>query len=203
MSQQTRSSSVGRFREEGRKRHVVRVVSLIGLLLFCATSARAQTTFDLNVSGYELFPGIDCIRNNGPATCGVTFGGWTGGGGAVAGGWRKFPGNRHGFWEATLERQGTAAFGSSVTVLGGSLKLALRAGATFLFLSGSVTGGSVQWPSQGGTLGCGTNVALVAVELRMADLGNVNVSATFNGCLHDLPAGSIIPPTIWGTLTIP
>jgi hypothetical protein len=154
----------------------------------------------LNVSGYELFPGIDCTLDNEPATCGVTFGGWTGGSGAVAGGWTRFPGNRHGFWAVTLDRQGTAAFGSIVNILSGTLTLALKADGTFLLLSGSVSDGIVKWPPQGGTLGCGIDVALVDVNLQITTLGNA--PATFKGCLHDLPAGSIIPPPIWGTLMI-
>jgi len=178
------------------------VVSLVGILLCYAISALAQNALDIDVSGYELSLGVDCIRNSEPAKCGVTFGGWTGGDGAVAGGWTKFPGTRQGFWKATIDRQGTAAFGSTVTILSGTVKLALRKDKSFLLLSGSVTGGTVQWPSQGGTLGCGTNVALVlvAVDLLIPELGNA--PATFDGCLHDLPAGTVIPPTIWGTFTM-
>jgi hypothetical protein len=201
MAQPTRASAVGAVREVIGRGRGVRVVALVGLLLFGAAFAWAQTTLTLNVSGYELFPGIDCTLNNQPATCGATFGGWTGGGGAVAGGWTRFPGNRLGFWEVTLDRQGTAAFGSTVTVLGGKLTLALKADGTQLLLSGSVmSGGTVQWPPQGGNLGCGTDIAHVDITLQITTLGGA--PATFTGCLHDLPAGSIIPPTVWGTLKI-
>ena len=201
MAQRLRSWSIVMKVEKHWVFRVSVVLCLAGSLL-CGTPATwAQDTLDLQVSGYELFPGMDCTRDAQPATCGATFAGWTGGGGTVPGGWRAFPGNRHGFWEVTLDRQGTAAFGSAVTVLDGTLRLALKKGKKFVLISGSVSGGTVQWPVQGETLGCGTDVAVVTVGLEIAELDNA--PATFNGCLHDLPAGTIIPPLIWGTLSIP
>jgi hypothetical protein len=64
-------------------------------------------------------------------------------------------------------------------------------------LTGKVTGGTVQWPeSQSDTsLGCGTYVGRVTVFLTIN--GHPH---TFDGCLHDLPVGTVIPPKIWGTL---
>jgi hypothetical protein len=50
------------------------------------------------------------------------------------------------------------------------------------------------WPaSVSDNIGCGPGVATVALELT-------GDASYFSGCLHDLPAGSVIPPKIWGTL---
>jgi hypothetical protein len=130
----------------------------------------------------------------------VTFGGWTGGEGAVADGWTAFPGTRGGFWSATIDRKGETDLGSSVTIDGGTWKLLLRAGFTFVKLSWVVLGGTVEWPAHTRDLGCGTSVAKVAAELLVTELGGA--PASFDGCLHDLPAGAIIPPLVWGTFVI-
>ena len=77
-------------------------------------------------------------------------------------------------------------------------KLVIEGGRWSIFfldghsLSGRVTGGSVHWPVQGSTIGCGTDVAVVLVNLRFG-----GSSAAFNGCLHDLPAGTVTP-MVWG-----
>jgi hypothetical protein len=176
------------------------MIALVGVVLLGATATLAQPPLAVNVSGYEFFPGVPCTLDTEPTTCGVTFGGWTGGAGAVAGGWVPFPGNRLGFWKAKIDRQGTAAFGSAVTIVGGTWRLALRQGITFIVLSGIMTGGTVQWPTPGGNLTCGTNVARVTANLLVTELGST--PATFNGCLHDLPIGTILPPEIWGTIAI-
>lgn len=176
------------------------VFSLVGCFLLCASTVQASNALDLNVAGYELFTGIPCRRSGAPATCEVTFSGWSGGHGAVAGGWTSFPGNDLGFWEATIARQGVAAFGSTVTVLNGRVRFVLKQGRSILPLDARVTMGTVQWPASGTTLGCGTNVAHVTIDLQISELKS---TATFEGCLHDLPAGSIIPPRIWGTFSIP
>ena len=109
-------------------------------------------------------------------------------------------GKRGGFWSATIDRKGEAGFGSAVTIEGGTWKLLLRAGFTFVKLSGVVLGGTVVWPAHPADLGCGTSVAKVTAELSVTELGGA--PASFNGCLHDLPAGAIIPPLVWGTFVI-
>lgn len=177
------------------------IILVVGLFVFGAQSVRADSLLNFPVSGYELFPGLDCERDSAPATCGATFSGWVGGDGAVEGGWSPFPGTRQGFWEATIDRRGLAAFGNTVTVLSGTITLALKQHHKFLLLTGKVSTGSVQWPVQGETSVCGTNIATVALDLVIPELDNA--PATFDGCLHDLPAGSVLPPTIWGTFTIP
>jgi hypothetical protein len=177
------------------------LLATAAFLVFGTKVARALDPPEVKVSGYEFFPGVPCtLDDSETATCGVTFGGWTGGNGATAGGWTPFPGNRKGFWWATIDRQGTAGFGSRVTIKGGTWKLLLRKGFTFFKLSGVVLSGTVEWPPQGENLDCGTNVGRVEAELLVTELGGA--PATFDGCLHDLPVGAIIPPRIWGTFAI-
>ncbi len=201
MAQQTPFVSPVVSVEKGRQHRWGSILSFVGLLLLWAPAVQARNALDFQVSGYELFPGIECSRNSAPATCGVTFSGWTGGEGAVTDGWSPFPGNRQGFWEATIDRQGIAAFTSTVTVLSGTVTLALTRRHSFLVLPAQVTTGAVQWPAQGETSGCGINVARVAIDLVIPELANA--PATFDGCLHDLPVGTVLPPTIWGTFSIP
>src|SRR5260370_1714136 len=66
------------------------VLFAVGAILALA-SQPALAEVNVNVSGYEVFLGVTCTINNEPATCGVQFGGWTGGGGAVPGGWTRVP----------------------------------------------------------------------------------------------------------------
>jgi hypothetical protein len=162
---------------------------------FSIVSASAALRSPVTVSGYEYLPGSSCTIGGRPATCGVNFGGWTGGGGPVAGGWTRFPGNGKGLWNATVNYRGKAAFAQQVVVLGGSFNLLFSNGKTVL---GKVTGGTVAWPARGSNSGCGTNVAAVSVSIsyRFGAVG----SGSFRGCLHDLPVGSVLPPKIWGTL---
>jgi hypothetical protein len=65
-------------------------------------------------------------------------------------------------------------------------------------ISGTVTGGFVMWPSDGQPTSCGINVAIVHADVTFKP-GPKGVGS-FEGCLHDLPAGTVIPPQIWGTL---
>ena len=147
------------------------------------------------VSGYEYFIGTSCTIDSQPAICDVQFGGWTGSGGQVADGWRAFPGNGQGVWTATVDYKGKARFGGQVTLLGGNFHLLFTDGKAVL---GRVTGGTIIWPVRGQSTVCGTDVAVVSMNVRY------RVGATglglFKGCLHDLPAGSVIPPKIWGRL---
>jgi hypothetical protein len=156
-------------------------------------SASAALRSPVNVSGYENFLGTTI--NSQPATCGVNFSGWTGGGGQSPGSWVSLPGNGKGLWNATVNYSGKAAFGRQVTVKGGSFNLLFTSGRTVL---GKVTGGTVRWPARGLGIGCGRNVAVISVSIsyRFGAVG----TGSFRGCLHDLPAGSVLPPKFWGTL---
>ena len=148
----------------------------------------------LNLSGYEFQLGTPCTINSQAGKCGVAFGGWTGGSGPVDGGWTPFPGTRKGLWEATIDYTGSPDFGSSVDVQSGSFDVLFKNRKT---ISGTVTSGTVTWPSSAtGDLGCGAGVATVELSLSSGAGG----PTSFQGCLHDLPAGTVIPPKIWGTL---
>jgi hypothetical protein len=147
------------------------------------------------VSGYEYFIGTSCTIDGQPATCDVQFGGWTGSGGQVANGWRTFPGNGQGFWTATADYRGRAKFGGQVALLGGNFHLLFTDGKAVL---GRVTGGTIRWPARGQSSICGTDVAVVSMNVRYR--AGATGTGLFQGCLHDLPAGSIIPPKIWGRL---
>lgn len=159
-----------------------------------APAVRAQAPADINLSAYEFLLGSACTVNGQAGKCGVSFGGWTGGTGPNATGWTPFPGTRQGLWEATINYAGSPGFSGSVTVQSGSFDLFLKGETP---LSGDVTGGTVTWPASASTdIGCGMGVAVVQVTVSTESEG----SLVFNGCLHDLPAGSVIPPKIWGTL---
>lgn len=148
----------------------------------------------VGLSGYEFLLGTSCtIGGNPPGKCGVQFGGWTGLTGS--GGWRAFPGNEEGLWKATINYSGAPDFGESVNVLSGSFDLLFVTGKN---VSGQVTSGTVTWPVEGLGVTCGPDGGRVSLILKVA-----GGTGYFNGCLHDIPAGSVIPPTIWGTLTLP
>jgi len=155
--------------------------------------AVADSPLPINLSGYEFLLGVNCTIGGQPAKCGVAFTGWTGGSGQDATGWTPFPGTDRGLWEAMINYRGDVDFGSSVQILGGSFDLLFKSGKVVL---GKVTGGSVVWPaSAADSLACGPGVADLTVNLTIG-----GVPHTVDGCLHDLPAGSVIPPKIWGTL---
>jgi hypothetical protein len=98
-------------------------------------------------------------------------------------------------WKATIDYLGKPEFGGHAELVGGSFDVLFTNGRT---VTGKVTGGSVMWPHSGQNTGCGTDIA--AVSVIVAFRGTVTGSGLFRGCLHDLPAGSVIPPRIWGTL---
>jgi hypothetical protein len=148
----------------------------------------------LNISGYEFQLGTPCTINSQPGKCGVEFGGWTGGSGQVDGGWTPFPGTRKGLWEASIDYTGSPDFDSHVDVQSGTFDVLFKNRKT---ISGTVTGGIVTWPDTAtGDRGCGAGVATVELSLTTGGSG----PTSFLGCLHDLPAGTVIPPKIWGTL---
>lgn len=170
-----------------------RSICLFAALIFgLALPAAAQPP--VNLSGYEFRLGTPCTINGDAGKCGVQFGGWTGGSGQEADGWTPFPGNKQGLWKAEVNYTGSPDFGATVDLKSGSFDLFLK---HRLPVSGTVTGGMVEWPADetDGSLGCGPGVAKVTVFLSIGGSPH-----EFDGCLHDLPAGTIIPPTIWGAL---
>lgn len=157
-----------------------------------APAVRAKPSTNINLSAYEFLLGTACTINEQAGQCGVSFGGWTGGTGPVPTGWTPFPGTKQGLWEATINYTGSPAFGGSVTVQSGTFDLFLKGEPP---LSGEVITGGVTWPANASTdIGCGVGVARVVVAVSTESDGTLN----FNGCLHDLPAGSEIPPRLWG-----
>ena len=120
----------------------------IGRYVVAATTALALSIvaafadlLPVRVSGYEYFIGTSCTVDGQPATCDVQFGGWTGSGGQVAGGWRSYPGSGQGFWTATVDYRGKAKFGGQVALLGGNFHLLFTDGKALL---GRVTGGTIR-----------------------------------------------------------
>lgn len=171
-----------------------RTPALLAALIFSlAVSAFSQGPHSINLSGYEFRLGTPCTINDQAGKCGVKFGGWTGGGGDTTNGWTPFPGNKRGLWSADVNYIGSADFGATVYLQSGSLDLLFRHQNNIF---GTVTGGTVTWPSSASVdTGCGPGVAQVSVLLTIN-----GSSGAFDGCLHDLPAGTVLPPTIWGTL---
>lgn len=163
------------------------------LVLALGLVAMPPPPSSLNLSGYEFLLGTACTINNQSGKCGVEFGGWTGGTGQNADGWTPFPGTRKGLWEATVNYIGSPDFNTSVQIASGTFDVLFKHRRT---ISGTVESGVVEWPAEGGDIGCGTNVATVILNLS----SGTNGPTEFLGCLHDLPAGSVIPPKIWGTL---
>jgi hypothetical protein len=147
----------------------------------------------LNLSGIEFFPGLPCGTGNEHLKCGAHFVGWSGGSGHAPNGWAPFPGDGKALWQANVNFQGEVAFGSTVNLMKGRVELLLRREE---ILSEIVTNGTVVWPpSATSDLGCGEGVAKVVAFFNTKQ----GAPASFVGCLHDLPAGSVIPPKIWGT----
>jgi hypothetical protein len=170
------------------------ILALFAMLLGNIGSVALAHNPPIFVSGYETFIGIDCTNSGQPATCGATFAGWIGGDGPVRGGWEPFPGDFQGLWNSRVNYTGKAGFGSTVVILSGRYQISFIDGHSF---SGSVIDGTVQWPvNEFADLGCGAGVALMGIRLS-----NSNRSQTFHGCLHDLPAGSVIPPMVWGVFS--
>lgn len=131
--------------------------------------------------------------------CGDTFTGWTGGSGIGPNGWVRFPGDGQAVWRATVNYLCTPGLG--VTLVGGTWRFRFADGTT---LRGTVQGGTVVWPpvnvnACGASPIDGFTVGVVTVNLSIAGGG----TATFHGCLDDLPAFTKIPPKVWGTFSIP
>lgn len=171
-------------------------ISAAAMTLVFSFAAASAAPLPVNLSGYEFLLGTSCTIKGQSGTCNVAFGGWTGGSGPVANGWTPFPGTEQGLWKATVDYTGTVEFGGQVELAGGRFDVLFTDGTT---VSGKVTGGTVTWPPVGTDAGCGTDVALVSVNIKYFRHGPTS-SGSFQGCLHDLPAGSVIPPKIWGTL---
>ena len=147
----------------------------------------------LNLSGQEFLTGHPCTIDSQPATCDAFTVGWSGGNGHSANGWVPFPGDGNAAWEASVNYVGDVAFGKTVNLQGGTLALLLQPDK---LLSETVREGKITWPlSATHDIGCGEGVATVHAWFTTTAGG----SASFVGCLHDLPAGSVIPPKIWGT----
>jgi Beta-propeller repeat len=147
----------------------------------------------LNLSGVEFFAGHPCTIGGQQATCGAHFVGWSGGGGHEPNGWVPFPGDEKALWEADINYEGQVAFGKTIDLLKGRLELLLQRQR---LVSEILTNGTVVWPpSATGNLGCGEGVAKVTAYFTTKQ----GAPASFVGCLHDLPAGSVLPPKIWGT----
>jgi hypothetical protein len=150
----------------------------------------------LNLSGVEFFGGHSCIVEGQAATCGVHSVGWGGGHGSGhdPNGWVAFPGDGKAVWESNVTFEGDIAFGKTIQVSkGGRLELLLKGNK---LLSEIVTEGTVKWPpSINGDIGCGRGVASVLALFTTKQ----DAPGSFVGCLQDLPAGSVIPPKIWGT----
>ena len=84
-------------------------------------------------------------------------------------------------------------FNGSVAIVGGTWKFLFVNG---IRLHGAVNDGTVTWPpDQNTSIGCGNGVAVGTANISVVGGG----VATVTGCLHDLPKGKVIPPTIWGT----
>lgn len=163
---------------------------LLAIVCFSLRAAAAAQSLT-PVSGYEIYLGHNCIIGEAAATCGTTFTGWTGI--KSGGGFLPFPGTRKGTWSLRINYIGQPAFGGSVTVVGGRW--------SFLFFNGTikhgtVPNGSVTWPANAtSTISvCKAGEALAEANITVAG-GSPTIVA---GCLHDLPAGSVIPPTVWG-----
>jgi hypothetical protein len=164
--------------------------TIVCFACLCGSAAAQQLT---PVSGYEIYLGHNCRIAGAAATCGTTFSGWTG----IQqpnGGFLPFPGTGQGAWSLQINYVGKPAFGASVNVVGGNW--------SFLFLNGTrmhgtVLNGSVTWPADANSSignGCLTGEAFAQANITVAG-GSPTV---VEGCLHDLPAGSVIPPTVWG-----
>jgi hypothetical protein len=165
------------------------VGATIALALGNLTASAAS--LPVKVSGYELLLGTPCTIFGVNGTCGVAFSGWTNN----LGGWRPFPGNGQGLWKASANYIGSPGFGGSVHVVGGNFDLLFTDGTV---VQGNVGSGTITWPAEGAGIGCGIDVAKISVSIGFTH--GVVGNGSFEGCLHDLPAGSVIPPKIWGTL---
>lgn len=139
------------------------------------------------ISGWELFPGIRL----GATVYGATFSVWT----TATNVWVSPVASTGGNWGLSINYTGTPGPGSAVAVNGGSWSLTLADGTTY---SGAVLGGSVTWPTTGGTNGCGQDIAAVGLVLATA----IGGGGTVTGCLDDQHLTTIFPPRVWGTVNV-
>jgi hypothetical protein len=169
------------------------IAAAASMALALGIAAVPPPTTSVNLSGYEYMLGTSCTIQSQPGKCNVSFGGWTQDNSVT--GWTTFPGNGQGLWKASVNYTGSPAFGGHVDVQSGSFDLMFTRGGR---ISGKVKDGTVMWPSSATAddYGCGAGVAKVYLDLTIRGAG----PSSFTGCLHDLPAGSVIPPKIWGTL---
>lgn len=175
------------------KLKLLAVAAAASMALALGLAAMPPGSPSVNLSGYEFLLGTTCTIGTLSGKCGVSFVGWTGGSGAKPNGWTPLPGNHQGLWEATVNYTGAPNFNASVNVVSGTFDVLFKNRTK---ISGTVTGGTVEWPADQTTdIGCGDGVATVNLSLSTGG-GPTN----FQGCLHDLPAGTVIPPKIWGKL---
>jgi hypothetical protein len=163
------------------------LVVVTALVLLNTGSVFADVS-TINVSGYETFPGLPCKIDGEDSWCAVSFHGWFGGGGAVPGGWVSYTGQ--GVVVVRVNYTGQPDFGSTVTITGGTWRLADHNS----LYRGTISSGTVSWPMPAKDIGCGAGIA--TVEANLAD----SEFSQFVGCLHDFAADDqvVIPPKIWG-----
>jgi len=176
-------------------RNLIFGTALVLLLFGTATATQIQVP----VSGYEIYLGHNCVILGQAATCGATFTGWTGV--TRDGNWLAFPGTRQGVWSVQINYLGQPAFGGTppqVTIVGGKWDFLFLNG---LELQGKVLNGTVTWPESKDVpvdgSSCGNGVAVAQANLTLKG----GISATVAGCLHDLPAFTVVPPQEWGAFT--
>lgn len=152
------------------------------------------------ISGYEIFPGVGSDE----MIIGVTFAGWSAPDAAV---WHSTSEQTGGFWATNVSRMGPAGIGGQVIVLNGRWIMQTPSGSRFIGDAAcSTTPGNciVNWP---GTLdsdiGCGPGVGQFHLELAIRQLdGQEGGTATVDGCLDDTHLTTVIPPTVWGAITL-
>jgi hypothetical protein len=112
-----------------------------------------------------------------------------------SGGWLAFPGTGQGVWSIQINYTGHPAFGGTapqVTIVGDKWSFLFLNG---LELRGKVISGTVTWPADQNSpvagSDCGNGVAVAQANMTLVG----GTSATVAGCLHDIPAGTVIPPT--------
>jgi hypothetical protein len=193
---QNLTQSFAHQQEESMRFLFARVLFLaIASFLFCSSAAAQNST---PVSGYEIYLGHNCRITGHVGTCGTTFTGWTGIQPTDTGGFLPFPGTGQGVWSLQINYLGQPAFGGTtpqVNVVGGKWSFLYRNGTT---KQGTVLNGSVTWPAdETSTVPnsfCHAGEALAQTNITITG-GQPTVVV---GCLHDLPPGSAIPPTVWG-----
>jgi hypothetical protein len=180
------------------KRLMSAVTGLLALLCgLLAASASAAQYYDL--AGRELSPGF----GSGEITYLVLFAGWT----LDEPTWAPITSSTGGAWTANIRREGDAAFGSEVEIIGGNWTLQQPDGTTRW---GRMFDGLVVWPEHAADdIGCGDGVAQVwaAVSLGFPWGWPWRQAGEIGGCLDDQEwledSDSFrLPPRIWATLIL-